>query len=163
MDWSLLSPYEVVGSSDGLSYFFITDSGHHYHAYFLEMKYYIPSFQNVYAFNLEPEEETPHPIDLRIAITVATLIRKFFNLVNNGIIYICDTTDGKGKLRKLLFDKWFRLFNNGRAVKYDAEAQTPDYCVNASLILLASNTDHDRIVSDFYRLVANGMMPENQV
>lgn len=160
MDWSSLNPYEVVGSADSLSYFFVTSSGHHYRAYFLAMSTYVPSFKHVYAFNLEPEEDTPHSIDPRIACTVAFIIRAFFSSVNNGILYICDTTDGRGRLRQVIFDRWFRIFNNGSAVKYDYEVQTDDYLITASLILLKDNEEIESIVQDFFLLVSNGMIPE---
>ena len=160
MDWSLRNPYEVVGSADGLSYFFVTDSGHHYRAYFLEMRSYVPSFQNVFAFNLEPVEYSPHPPDRRIAATVAFIVSCFFNHVENGLLYICDTSDGKGLFRKRLFDYWFRIYNDGRAVKFDAESQTPDCHISSSRILLKENKAGDKIVRDYYALVANGMIPE---
>ena len=125
------------------------------------MSSYMPSFKNVYTFNLEQEENKPHPVDLRIASTVFSILKRFFENKENGVLYICDTSDGRGLNRKHLFDKWFRLFNDGNALKFDAQAQTPDYLITASIILLKQNHNITRLVRDFYALVANGMLPED--
>ena len=154
------SPYKVVCEADSLIYSFQTDSGQQYVAYFLRMDSYVTSFQNVYAFNLEQINNSTHPVDPRIAATVAELFGRFFENVENGIIYICDTTDGRELARDYLFDRWFRQYNDGRAEKYSAQQQTPDYLVKASLILLRNNPDKEQIISDFYTLVKNGMIPE---
>jgi len=124
------------------------------------MDSYVTSFQNVYAFNLEQVNNFPRPVDPRIAATVADLVLAFFENVENGIIYICDTADGRELARDYLFDRWFRKYNDGRAEKYSAQQQTPDYLVKASLIILKDNPDKEQIISDFYALVGNGMIPE---
>lgn len=63
------TPYKIQEEED-LTYSFTTKHGITYHAYFLDYSNYHPAFSNVYTFNIEPENETTHPIDRRIALTV---------------------------------------------------------------------------------------------
>ena len=82
-----------------------------YHAYFLDYSCYHPLFANVYTFNIEPEQDTPHPIDKRIASTVIHILRQFFSRNENAMIMICDNLDGKEQKREMLFSRWFMQYN----------------------------------------------------
>lgn len=63
-----LHPYSFYVEEDML-YTFTTDEGIAYHAYFLDYSMFMPQFSNIYMFNIEPEDEAAHPIDIRISHT----------------------------------------------------------------------------------------------
>ena len=102
MESNSLHPYKIAEEAD-LTYSFTTRHGITYHAYFLDYSCYHPDFANVYTFNIEPEQDTPHPIDKRIALTVIHILRKFFSRNENAMIMICDNLDGKEQKREMLF------------------------------------------------------------
>ena len=88
MESNSLLPYKIAEEAD-LTYSFTTRHGITYHAYFLDYSCYHPAFTNVYTFSIEPEEDTPHPMDRRIALTIIHILQQFFwgsrNLVGIAI------------------------------------------------------------------------------
>ena len=54
-----------------------------------------PDLVNTYSFSIEREGTNPHPLDRRIAATVVDVLRRFFQNVDNAMIMVCDSTDGK--------------------------------------------------------------------
>lgn len=111
MESNSLLPYNITEEAD-LTYSFTTRHGITYHAYFLDYSCYHPAFANVYTFNIEPEEDTPHPIDQRIALTVIHILKLFFSRNENAMIMICDNLDGKERKREMLFTRWFMRYND---------------------------------------------------
>lgn len=142
-----------------MTYSFTTKHGIVYRAYFLDYSNYHPAFSNVYTFNIEPEDGRPHPIDRRIAITVAHLLRQFFGHNENAMIMICDNLDGKELKREMLFSRWFLQYNDGNIVKYDASSVTEDYTLYVSLYLHKANTNARQLVAAFYEVVRNNLYP----
>ena len=63
--------------------------------YFTPMDPFYPDMVHTYAFNIEREGTTLHGIDRRIAATVIDILRRFFEMVENAMIMVCDNTDGK--------------------------------------------------------------------
>ena len=102
MDSNLPLPYEFVRDDEG-QYTFVNRDGIHYQMYFIPLSDLYPQFPNTYSFNIEPTERRPHPIDRRIAATVAELLRRFFNNNEHAMIMICDSLDGKERKRRMLF------------------------------------------------------------
>lgn len=86
-----------------------------------------PLFSDVYTFNIEPESNKPHPIDSRIAATIAHILKLFFAEKQRAMLMVCDNLDGKEEKRKILFSRWFLRYNDGNIRKYDASAITEDY------------------------------------
>ena len=126
MESNSLLPYKIAEEAD-LTYSFTTRHGITYHTYFLDYSCYHPAFANVYTFNIEPEEDTPHPMDRRIALTIIHILQQFFRHNENAMIMICDNLDGKEKKREMLFSRWFMQYNDGSIQKYDASSATDDY------------------------------------
>lgn len=157
---SLLHPYEFVRESD-TDYTFTTDEGIVYRAYFIDYSDQFPALEHIYSFNIEPEETRAiHPIDIRIAHTVVSILTKFFQSNENAMLMVCDSTDGKEYKRKLLFERWYQHYKSGDIVKYDASLDTGDYMLYVSLFLRSTNPNYRQIVYSFYNLVSNNMCPE---
>lgn len=155
---SLQPPYEVIEEGEW-NYSFMTKHGIVYHAYFIDFSIYHPDFSDVYTFNIEPDTDTPHPIDNGIAYTVAYILKLFFTVKKRAMIMVCDNMDGKEEKRRLLFAKWFLKYNDGSIIKYDAAAMTDDYQLYVSIYLNKDNPEQDGLVSAFYDLVKNNFYP----
>lgn len=130
-----------------------------YHAYFLDYSYFHSDFTNVYMFNIEPETDTPHPIDRCIALTIVEILKQFFSRCENAMIMVCDTLDGKEEKRELLFSRWFIKHNDGSIVKYDASSVVENYTLYTSLYIRKDNVEAKRLVAAFYELVKNNLYP----
>ena len=156
MESNSLHPYEIAEEAD-LTYSFTTRHGITYHAYFLDYSCYHPAFANVYTFNIEPEEDTPHPIGKCIALTIIHILRQFFSRNENAMIMICDNLDGKEQKREMLFSRWFMQYNDGSIRKYDASSATDGYMLYVSLYIHRDNPNARQLVNAFYDLVKNNL------
>ena len=158
MESSLQLPYELVEEGDW-NYSFKTKHGVIYHAYFIDFSHYHPAFTDVYTFNIEPECDTPHPIDNRIAVTIVYILKRFFEEKHRAMLMVCDSLDGKEEKRKTLFSRWFIRHNDGSIRKYDASAITEDYALYVSIYLHKENPRLSELVAAFYELVKNDLYP----
>lgn len=158
MESNLQCPYNIIREGEW-NYSFVTKHGVVYHAYFIDFSNYHPAFDNVYTFNIEPENEVSHPIDNRIALTVVEILKRFFALKERAMIMVCDNLDGKEEKRELLFSRWFVRHNDGTIMKYDASTSDEDYMLYVSIYLRKDNPNSLELVSAFYDLVKNGFYP----
>ena len=151
-------PYEFCKESDW-NYSFITISGVKYIAYFVDYSVYHPDFDEVYTFNFEPEESTPHPIDPKIAATIVTILREFFQSKERAMILVCDNIDGKENKRNRLFSRWYTNFKTKDILKFDASATTEGYQLYVSILLSSSHPRKEKLIAAFYELVKNEFYP----
>lgn len=161
MESSLQLPYSIE-ERENWNYTFTTKHGIRYHAYFIDVSYLHPEFEEVYTFNIEPEADTPHPIDVRIALTAADILKRFFVIKERAMLMVCDSMDGKEQKRELLFSRWFGRYNDGCIIKYDASAETEDYKLYVSIYIHKENPRGSILVPAFYQLVSNGMYPVDE-
>ena len=152
MGSDLLLPYDFH-TVDGLYYRFVNRDGIPYNVYFSPIYDVYPQFPATYSFSIEPEDSRPHSIDRRIAVTVVDILRKFFMREENAMIMICDSTDGKEHKRRMLFDYWFQLYNDGSISKVDASAETPDYNMYLSLYFRHDNPNKRQLIESFNKLM----------
>lgn len=155
---ALLLPYDFHLDGD-MRYTFTTVDGIVYHAYFIDYGAFFPNFPSVYMFNIEPETEVPHPIDIRISHTIVKILSLFFENDLNTMIMVCDNTDGREYKRNLLFERWYQRYGASQIAKYDASVEDEDYMLYVSLFVHAHNPLRKDIVSYFYDLVRNNMYP----
>ena len=158
MESNLQCPYNIIKEGEW-NYSFVTKHGIIYHAYFIDFSNYHPVFNDVYTFNIEPENDMPHPIDNRIAQTVTEILKRFFRIKKHAMIMICDNMDGKEDKREHLFSRWFIRHNDGSIVKYDASTSDENYTLYASMYLRKDNPQSPSLISAFYDLVKNGFYP----
>lgn len=151
-------PYSII--EDGKwNYSFITKHGILYHAYFIDFSNYHPDFREVYTFNIEPDNDQPHPIDQRIAITIVEILKRFFRMKEYAMLMVCDNLDGKEVKRERLFSRWFTNFNDGTLSKFDASTSNEDYTLYVSIYLRKDNSRFLELVSAFYDLIKNNLYP----
>lgn len=114
-----------------------------------------PSFNQVYSFNIERENDEPQPLDAKIGYTIAYILKCFFQNEEHAMIMEADTSDGKEQKRLLRFDRWFDEYNDGSVIKYSGKVQTDDYNLYISLYVNRNNEEIDDLVTAFQELVSN--------
>lgn len=158
MDSNLLNPYNVV-ETNPLDYYFTTKHGIEYHVFFLSAADMHPVFADTFWFNIEPQDNRPHPIDSRIAITVVHILKKFFVHNEWAMLMVCDTLDGKQAKRRKLFNRWYKKYNNGELMTFNAMTENDDYTLYVSLYVKKENSRMREIIDAFYELVRNDLYP----
>ena len=147
-----LPPYEVT-TIDELNYEFTNRDGIKYHLFFMPVFGLYPDLVNTYSFSIEREGTNPHALDRRIATTVVDVLRRFFQNVENAMIMVCDSTDGKQQRRRNLFDRWFHLYNDGTLATINAEVGEGDYELLLSIYFKNNNPYKSQLVKAFGELL----------
>jgi len=147
------NPYKVI-EENPLDYSFVNRDGIRYHLYFTPISSIYPDLLNTYSFSIEREGTNPHPIDLRIAATVVDVLRRFFETVENAMIMVCDSTDGKQHKRRNLFDRWFHFYNDGTLTTISAEVGEGDYELLLSIYFKKNNPNKQQLIKAFGDLLA---------
>ena len=150
---NLRPPYEYQ-KIDELNYEFVNRDGINYHLYFTPISSIYPDLMNTYSFSIEREGTNPHPIDLRIAATVVDVLRRFFEAIENAMIMVCDSTDGKQHKRRNLFDRWFRYYNDGTLTTINAEVGEGDYELLLSIYFRKDNPNKPQLIKAFGDLLS---------
>ena len=156
MDLPSPLPYDIVRVKD-LYYTFTNKDGIVYHLYFNPLSELYPQLPNTYSFSIEPQDSKPHPIDRRIAITVVSVLRKFFENIDNAMIMVCDSTDGKHHKRRNLFNRWFQYYNDGTITTRNAEVSDADYELLLSLYFKRNNPDKTQLIKSFNDLLTTNL------
>lgn len=156
MDSGLLNPFEI-SEVEKFDYTFVSRDGIKYRVFFSPLQEYYPQLLNTYSFSIEPEDRTPHPLDRRIAATVVTILERFFETDENAMIMVCDTLDGKERKRRKLFDRWFKMFNNGRLIKMDAAGSVGEYELFLSIYFTKNNPNKEQLKVAFRDLLAHDL------
>ena len=154
------NPYKVI-EGNPLDYSFVNRDGINYHLYFTPISSIYPDLVNSYSFSIEREGTNPHPLDRRIAATVVDVLRRFFQNVENAMIMVCDSTDGKQHKRRNLFDRWFHYYNDGTLTSINAELGQGDYELLLSIYFKKDNPYKQQLIrafgdllsQDFYEIV----------
>ena len=147
------NPYKVI-EENPLDYSFVSRDGINYHLYFTPISSIYPDLVNTYSFSIEREGTNPHPIDLRIAATVVHVLRRFFETIENAMIMVCDSTDGKQHKRRNLFDHWFRYYNDGTLTTINAEVGEGDYELLLSIYFRKDNPFKQQLIKAFGDLLS---------
>lgn len=150
------SPYEV-GEEASLDYTFTSRDGIRYHASFYPVEQLYPGFKDTYSFSIEPEDGRAHPIDMRIAVTIADILRRFFAANTNAMLMVCDSSDGKELKRRKLFDRWFDRLNDAGIAKYDASAPLEEYQLFVSLYMRRDNPNREALLRAFSNLMTSDL------
>ena len=137
-------PYEFL-FSEGIHhvYGFETDNAIVYQIKFKNTSYIfeqhldfpIVAFEFVISVALNPTDKSPS-LDNRVSHTVALIFKDFFKKTpEQVIIYICDSSDRRGAVRKRKFDQWVDYFKENEFVK-----------VNATIIDLVGITYYNALI-----------------
>lgn len=83
----------------------------------------------------------PSPRDTKVKTTISVIIEAFFQANNVTMLYICDTGDGKQKMRSRLFGFWFSTFV-GKSLYTMLTATVKDEEGIDNYVALISRTDN---------------------
>ena len=147
-------PYETK-TIDDLNYEFVNRDGIKYHLFFMPVFGMYPDLVNTYSFSIEREGIEPHSLDRRIATTVAEVLRRFFQNVDNAMIMVCDSTDGKQRNRRNLFNRWFHYYNDGTITTINAEVGSAEYEMLLSIYFKKSNPYRQQLIKAFGDLLSH--------
>lgn len=136
-----LQPYNYITHKPDY-YTFTTSTGCEYHCYFFNFSAAFSDYPHlapkVFGFNLELKhkpKDTTISLDKRIALTVASIIRNFFEEKENVVVYICDTSDNREKARFHKFTNWFKTYSDGSIIQLKGVIRTGGVDIlNAMLI-----------------------------
>jgi len=147
-------PYELT-EVENLNYTFVCKEGIVYHVYFNPIFNVYPKLVNTYSFSIEPEDNRPHPIDRRIAATVIEILRRFFLKMENAMIMVCDSLDGRQRKRRNLFNRWYQIYNDGTISTLSAEVSEGDYELLLSIYFRHENPNRRQLIQAFNDLLTN--------
>ncbi|MCW3784931.1 DUF6169 family protein [Plebeiibacterium sediminum] len=149
----MLRPYNYINLGD--YYTFTTDNDLEYTVTFKDLsdnlnthgKYQVVDFS---FFCVNKPIKMKH--DPKVSITLLDLVYNFFTKNEYVLLFVCDVSDGKGRCRKITFNKWINqtgLIKN-IASKHDSSFMElgVDYC---SLIVSNSHPMREEIIDDFYK------------
>lgn len=103
------SPYKVEEADEENYFEFFTEHDVHYSVGFMPDDCLMQS--EAYHLIIVNVANRPSPSDRKVKDTVLTIVTEFFDKNNTTLLYICDTGDGKQRLRSRLFERWFSTYN----------------------------------------------------
>ena len=102
------SPYKVEEADDENFFEFFTEHDVHYSVGFMPDDSLMQS--EAYHLIIVNVDNRPSPSDRKVKDTVLAVVAEFFDKNNTTLLYICDTGDGKQRLRSRLFERWFSAY-----------------------------------------------------
>lgn len=143
------APYPVEKDEVTGSYDFVTDSGVHITMYFDE-DYMITSGLS-YQLIIGNANNKKSPRDHKLQQTILEIVEEFFSTNQAAMLYICETGDGKQRVRSRLFSYWFDAY------EYNSRYSIHTTCIKdeegvsnfAALIIRNDNPLIVEIVNEF--------------
>ena len=155
-------PYEFeFAGGEQNAYLFTTDIGIKYEIKFVPSSDYFNAYMDVDAEVFEMVisiADNPAggrlPSDERVAPTIFVIFEDFFLAQRHVIVFICDSTDGRGKARHRKFGHWFYNENVKTDVmtKFDRIVVDGSNRIYLSLIMSRLHPNASRIVEIFMRM-----------
>lgn len=156
------SPYKYTAVGSGFnSYFFTTIIDVVYEVKFVPSSDYFNAYQDlgVEVFEMIISiADNPSggrlPSDERVAPTIFAIFEGFFLAQRHVIVFICDSTDGRGKARHRKFGHWFidKNVSTDIMAKFDRIIVDGDHRIYLSMIMSRLNQNMSRIVEIFMRM-----------
>lgn len=143
------SPYKIINSGES-SFVFITDYGVKYEISFVID--YTLGIDNSYQLCIDNVENKTQPRDIKVRDTIVEIIKEFFKNNELSLLYICDTSDGRQKVRDRIFRIWFEEKASSKLftiIPASIEVDGEEYF--ASLILCNNHPQYEAISSSFIK------------
>ena len=103
------SPYKVEEADEENYFEFFTEHDVHYSVGFMTDDSLMQS--EAYHLIIVNVDNRPSPNDRKVKDTVLVIVAEFFDKNNTTLLYICETGDGKQRLRSRLFERWFSAYS----------------------------------------------------
>lgn len=104
-----------------------------------------------YQFIITNLNNKKSPRDNKVKETILLIIEEFFKKNQAALLYICETSDGKQKMRSRLFEYWFRTSEYKAMFSTFSTSFVDEGVENfASVIVRNDNPDLPKIMLEFY-------------
>ena len=103
------SSYQVEEADEENYFEFFTEHDVHYSVGFMSDDSLMQS--EAYHLIIVNVNNRLSPSDRKVKDTVLAIVAEFFDKNNTTLLYICDTGDGKQRLRSRLFERWFAAYS----------------------------------------------------
>ncbi len=108
---------------------------------------------NVFQIIVEKTNDEVEPYDSKVSNTIEHIIERFFQKIENSLIYVCSDNDEKAEKRHLVFNRWYKKSKfKDSIIKIDSIVSVP-INENEKLKLFTSFLFHKQN-SNFEKLVA---------
>lgn len=93
----------------------------------------------------------PSPRDAKLKETILCIVGDFFDKNQAAVLYICETGDGKQRMRSRLFSYWFEAYEyNTRFSMHTASVRDEEGMENFAALIVRNDNPHIvEIVSEF--------------
>jgi len=156
-----LQPYKIIVVKN--DYFeFTTANGTVYLCYFISYSEYFKEYKeiagNIFSFNVDIVHGriTGLSSDERIGRTIIEIVKNFLSSLENAVVYVCDTSDGREMLRKRKFDHWFRKYDDGTIIKVNGHIAIPNFNIYNAILIHKENQKKNLFIEAFNDLNESG-------
>lgn len=143
---NLSAPYFVYASPDNESIKFTTDNTLHYTVSFVEDC----NFEGAYQFFLYEDDKKKASYDEKISLTILSILKSFFVIRKNVLLFICDAQDDRQHGRFLLFSKWYRLYGSQTYHKEDIIINVAGVCCYYASFICRKDHPSLKIMQDTF-------------
>jgi hypothetical protein len=114
--------------------------------------------RNIFSFNVEivHGRKTGISSDERIGRTIIEIVKNFLSGLENAVVYVCDTSDGRELLRKRKFDQWFRKYDDGTIIKVNGHIAIPNFNIYNAILIHKENQKKNIFIEAFNDLNESG-------
>lgn len=145
------SPYKIDSDLSG-SFFFVTDKHRPYHVAFIEDQLFYE--HGIYQYCLDTDVHAE--ADGRVYEVVVALMEEFFKSSAKGLLYVCDSMDGRQAARNRLFNRWFNSYAyRDEYLLLQREVQYEGVMQYVSLIIRKDQPELHDITNSFARVLSN--------
>lgn len=89
------------------------------------------------------------PRDVKVKDTIMAIVDEFFNENNVSLLYICETSDSKQKMRSRLFEYWFSTYKyKSQYVLLSSSVKDAEGVDNYATIIIRKDNPHLKEVGD---------------
>ena len=136
----LLIPYNLKNDETCTWFEFTTDNDIRYEVTFIRNPALFcdyPSFaQFIYEMSILQADGDSPPFDFRVQLTIADIVRHFFENNKHVLLFVCDSLDERQEQRRIKFSRWYEESGNKSGLeKYDGCISAPDMEIFSSIIL----------------------------
>ena len=145
------SPYKIDSDQSG-SFFFVTDKQRPYHVAFIEDQLFYE--QGIYQYCIDTDVHTA--ADSHVYEVVVALMEEFFRSSAKGVLYVCDSMDGRQAARNRLFNRWFNSYvEKDKYLLLQREVQYEGVLQYVSLIVRKDHPEVQIIKASFEKVLSN--------
>lgn len=143
-------PYWVI-QLDDMQFRFSTENGIVYHVGFYPDSYFMPG--SAYHFYISSNEQHA-PKDSKVFAVISAIIEEFFRQDSSIMLYICDSSDQREKIRADLYKRWYENYDKKEnLIMRTAEIDFKGTVIYSGLVIRKDNPTGQLIIEAFDNFV----------